>query len=117
MTPLTPDIAIQAIRTRPAERWALHGYGKDWTEGEVAEVLGDEVERLREQVRWRKYPGEKPEDQQDCVVATEPLGEFGVGNYRKEFEGWVDDWIIDQIDAGATVFWRPLTQPEGRADG
>ena len=69
-----------------------------------------ENERLREQLRWRKWPDEKPEDQQDCIVAFEPAGEFGAANFRDR--EWLVGWDAEGKDP---TFWMPLpTPPEAK---
>jgi hypothetical protein len=45
---MTVDAALKAIATRPADRWNLDGFGETWDMETCAEVLADEVDRLRD---------------------------------------------------------------------
>ena len=47
---MTVDEALTVLATRPAERSKLDGYREEWDEETCAEVLAEEVERLRELV-------------------------------------------------------------------
>lgn len=79
--------------------WDINNADGDSLEADVTRWLVNNVADLREQVRWRKWPDEKPEPEVDVVVR------YGsnVLVSRMPVEGW---------KAERTAMWLPIPDTE-----
>ncbi len=65
--------------------------------------LREENAKLRDQLRWRKWPEEKPVNSGRYLVLTD--GSTDIGNHLSYWSRTVESWSTK--DAGI-AFWRPI---------
>ena len=68
-----------------------------------------EVDRLRELVRWRKWPDEKPEKNVDFFCAN--LGRFFVADFVNGL--WLENYGTDEL-LTKVEYWRPIGPLPGK---
>ena len=69
-----------------------------------------EIAELRDAMRWRKWPEEKPEKSGRYLVLTD--GSTDIGNHLSYWSRTVESWSTK--DAGI-AFWRPIGPLPGGA--
>lgn len=62
-----------------------------------------EIDRLRDLLRWRKWPEEKPEKNGDYLCADS--GRIFVAGFADGF--WAEDYGTDELLA-EVQYWRPI---------
>lgn len=80
----------------------------------IIHSMKNHISALEDQLRWRKWPEERPEFESTCIVLWRD--EFGrlVPDVSKFLES--NEWlaVYTTIIADCIVYWRPLGQmPEG----
>jgi len=66
-------------------------------------MMARELIKLRDQLRWRKWPEEKPVNSGRYLVLTD--GSTDIGNHLSYWSRTVESWSTK--DAGI-AFWRPI---------
>jgi hypothetical protein len=80
--------------------WGLSGIQpENWI---LLDHAVDELVKLRDQLRWRKWPEEKPEHRGRYLVLTD--GTTGIGNHVSYYSAGIG-WATS--DAGIS-HWRPI---------
>lgn len=87
----------------------LFGYNEEelfvhWNHRPIEDALRSELDQLREQMRWRKYPDEKPTKEGEYLVLM-----FGSIIEQRGWEGDVNKW--EHTKGVNITHWMPRPQP------